>query len=145
MVGWDVDAIIIDSPNRQGGFFIRSALAESNRVTYTTTPDEDGRTGVMWARYNVAKFRELSLLNPDLHEAGIIVTRWPDTIPTLLARGALEALDEDSPGPVLRPLITPAPAASHARTCPHRHARSAQRRRKSTPTTRTGGQGSPRL
>lgn len=105
MAGWDVDAIIIDSPNRQGGFLIRSALAASTRVTYTTTPDEDGRTGVMWARHNVAKFKELSLLNPDLHEAGIIVTRWPDTIPTLDARGALEALDEDSPGMVLRPLI----------------------------------------
>lgn len=103
--GWDVDAVVIDSPNRQGGFLIRSALAASTRVTYTTTPDEDGRTGVMWARVNVAKFKELSTLNPDLAEAGIVVTRWPDTIPTLDARGALAALDEDNPGMVLRPLI----------------------------------------
>lgn len=103
--GWGVDVILIDSPNRQGGFLIRSALATSNRVTYTTTPDEDGRSGVMWARHNVARFRELSTLNPDVAEAGVVVTRWPDTIPSKDAKGALQALDEDNPGMILRPLI----------------------------------------
>ena len=97
---WGVEVVLIDSPNRQGGFLIRSALTASDRVLYTTTPDEDGRTGVEWARHNVARFRQLSPLNPDLREAGVIVTRWPDNIPSRDAKSAIEALREDV-GPLL--------------------------------------------
>ncbi|KRC42978.1 ParA family protein [Oerskovia sp. Root22] len=103
--GWDRDVVLIDSPNRQGGFLIRSALTASDRILYTTTPDEDGRTGVEWARSNVARFRQLSPLNPDLREAGVIITRWPDTIATRDALGALEALEQDNDGLLLRPFI----------------------------------------
>jgi len=105
LVGWDRDVVLIDSPNRQGGFLIRSALTASDRVVYTTTPDEDGRTGVEWARHNVARFRQLSPLNPHLEEAGIIVTRWPDTIATIDARRAIEALREDANDLVLTPFV----------------------------------------
>lgn len=105
LVGWDRDIVLIDSPNRQGGFLIRSALTASDRVVYTTTPDEDGRTGVEWARHNVARFRQLSPLNPNLAEAGIIVTRWPDTIATRDARSAIDAIREDVGDLLLTPFI----------------------------------------
>ncbi|MFS0703240.1 ParA family protein [Cellulomonas sp. 179-A 9B4 NHS] len=105
LTGWDRDVVLIDSPNRQGGFLIRSALTASDRVAYTTTPDEDGRAGVEWARYNVARFRQLSPLNPNLAEAGIIVTRWPDTVVTRDARTAIEALRETAGDLLLTPFI----------------------------------------
>ncbi|MDT0264133.1 hypothetical protein [Jatrophihabitans lederbergiae] len=50
-------------------------------------------------------FRQLSPLNPDVQEAGVIVTRWPDNIPSRDALGALAALREDNEGMVLAPLI----------------------------------------
>jgi len=105
IAGWDRDVVLIDAPNRQGGFLIRTALTASTRVLYTITPDEDGRSGVEWARSNVARFRQLSPLNPDVQEAGVIVTRWPDNIPSRDALGALAALREDNEGMVLAPLI----------------------------------------
>jgi cellulose biosynthesis protein BcsQ len=103
--GWDRDAVLLDTPNRQGGFLIRSALTACDRVLYTTTPDEDGRAGVQWARSNIARFRQLSPLNPGLREAGVVVTRWPDPIPTRDARATLEALVEDNGDLLLRPLV----------------------------------------
>lgn len=105
LVGWDRDVVLIDSPNRQGGYLIRSALTAAERIVYVTTPDEDGRSGVEWARSNVARFKQLSPLNPGLTEAGVIVTRWPDTIPTRDALGTLEALEQDNPGLILRPFV----------------------------------------
>lgn len=105
LVGWDRDVVLIDSPNRQGGYLIRSALTAADRILYVTTPDEDGRSGVEWARSNVARFKQLSPLNPDLGEAGVIVTRWPDTIPTRDALGTVEALEQDNPGLVLQPFV----------------------------------------
>lgn len=103
--GWDRDVVLIDSPNRQGGYLIRSALTAAAQIIYATTPDEDGRSGVEWARSNVARFKQLSPLNPDLREVGVILTRWPDTIPTRDALGALEALEQDNGALVLRPFI----------------------------------------
>ncbi|MGC5168707.1 ParA family protein [Luteimicrobium sp. DT211] len=127
IAGWDRDVVLIDSPNRQGGLLIRSALTASDRVLYATTPDEDGRSGVEWARRNTARFKQLSPLNPDVAEVGIILTRWPDTIPTRDAVNALEALEEDNAGPtpndpaagpalpVLRPLVPERVAVRSAR------------------------------
>ncbi len=115
IAGWDRDVVLIDSPNRQGGFLIRAALTASDRVVYTTTPDEDGRAGVEWARWNVARYRQLSPLNPNLVEAGVIVTRWPDTIPTIDARNAVAALQEDNDGLVLHPLVPERVAVRSAR------------------------------
>lgn len=103
--GWDRDVVLIDSPNRQGGFLIRAALVASQRVLYTTTPDEDGRTGVAWARHNVARFRQLSPLNPGLQEAGVVVTRWPDNIPSRDAKGAVDALRDDVGDLLLTPFV----------------------------------------
>ena len=105
LVGWDRDVVLIDTPNRQGGFLIRSALTAAHRVVYVTTPDEDGRAGVEWARHNVQRFRSLSPLNPDLAEAGVVVTRWPDTIPTIDAKGAVAALEEDNGSLLLQPFV----------------------------------------
>lgn len=103
--GWDRDVVLIDSPNRQGGFLIRSALTASDRVLYTTTPDEDGRTGVEWARHNVARFKQLSPLNPTLTEAGVIVTRWAEQVPSRDARSAVDALREDAGDLLLTPFV----------------------------------------
>lgn len=103
--GWATDVVLVDAPNRQGGFLIRSALTASTRVLYVTTPDEDGRSGVDWARNNVDRFRHLSPVNPDVAEVGVVVTRWPDTIATRDAVGALAALRQDNGPLVLLPLI----------------------------------------
>lgn len=115
LAGWDVDVVLIDAPNRQGGFLIRSALTASTRVVYTTTPDEDGRAGVEWARSNVSRFRTMSPLNPQLAEGGVIVTRWPDTVTTRDARDTLAALEEDLGDLLLRPFIPERVAVREAR------------------------------
>lgn len=115
LAGWDVDVVLIDAPNRQGGFLIRSALTASTRVVYTTTPDEDGRAGVEWARSNVHRFRAMSPLNPDLTEAGVILTRWPDTVTTRDAKDTLDVLVDDLGGLLLRPFIPERVAVREAR------------------------------
>jgi cellulose biosynthesis protein BcsQ len=64
LAGWDRDVVIVDTPSRQGGFLIRAALTACRRVIYATTPGEDERVGVAWARSNVERFRRLSPLTP---------------------------------------------------------------------------------
>lgn len=105
LAGWDRDVVLFDLPNRQGGFLIRMALTASRRILYAAVADEDGRDGVADGRKNTERFKTLSGLNPHIEEAGIILTRWPDTVTTRNALTYRDLIDEENPGMLLRPFV----------------------------------------
>ncbi len=56
--GWDVDLIVIDCANRQGGILTRSALLASTGVLYAATASDSGIDGVSGAQRSVRRFNE---------------------------------------------------------------------------------------
>ncbi|TVS26959.1 ParA family protein [Corynebacterium sanguinis] len=91
------DLIVIDCPNRQGGPLTQNALAAADGVVYAATPDQDGLDGVDGARESVARFlssRRRMGADPHLDELGIVIGKWPDTIPTKVAKEAANDLED---------------------------------------------------
>lgn len=85
--------VVLDLPNRQGGVIIQNALEAADKVVYAGKLDEDGLDGVEGARTSVLRFKRhrATLGAVDrLHEAGIIIGAWRDTVPTRDARRAEE-------------------------------------------------------
>ena len=56
--GWDVDLVVIDCANRQGGILTRSALLASTGVLYAATASDSGIDGVAGAQRSVRRFNE---------------------------------------------------------------------------------------
>lgn len=94
LLGVDVDVVVIDCPNRQGGPLTLSALNAADTVVYAATASQDGVDGVTGARTTIQHFtksRQRLGAPTTLHEAGIVVGR---TRTTIMARAAVASLDE---------------------------------------------------
>jgi cellulose biosynthesis protein BcsQ len=106
--GVEADAVIIDSPNRQGGPLIQNALNAADQVIYAGKLDEDGLDGVDGARTSVTRFREsrrmLGAIDT-LTEAGIVVGSVRDTIMSRDSRRVMDIFGSEYEGLLLRPMI----------------------------------------
>lgn len=56
--GWDVDLVVIDCANRQGGILTRSAFLASTGVLYAAVAGDSGIEGVEGAQRSVRRFNE---------------------------------------------------------------------------------------
>ena len=70
--GWDVDLVVIDCANRQGGILTRSALLASQGVLYAATASDSGVDGVSGAQRSVNRFN--TAFDP-VEELGVAMTR----------------------------------------------------------------------
>ncbi|MEO7285884.1 MAG: ParA family protein [Jatrophihabitantaceae bacterium] len=106
--GVDVDEVIIDSPNRQGGPLIQNALNAADRVIYAGKLDEDGLDGVEGARTSVMRFKESRRMlgaSDSLVEAGIVVGMVRDTILTRDSRRVRDIFGAEYGELLLLPMI----------------------------------------
>lgn len=56
--GWDVDLVVIDCANRQGGILTRSAFLASSGVLYAAVAGDSGIEGVEGAQRSVRRFNQ---------------------------------------------------------------------------------------
>lgn len=106
--GVDVDEVIIDAPNRQGGPLIQNALNAADQVVYAGKLDEDGLDGVEGARTSVQRFRESRRMlgaSDTLTEAGIVVGMVRDTILTRDSRRVRDIFSSEYGDLLLMPMI----------------------------------------
>lgn len=100
--GIDVDLVVIDCPNRQGGALVLNALVASDTVVYAASPSADGVDGYLGAEESVRAYKaRTGALTPI--EAGIIVAGVRNTV---MSRNELHSLDElRETGHMLTPLV----------------------------------------
>lgn len=104
----DLDYVVIDCPNRQGGPLIQNALNAADLVVYAGKLDEDGLDGVDGARMSVQRFRDAKALlgAPDtLREVGIVVGAVRDTVMSRDSRRVQEIFAAEYGGLLLWPMI----------------------------------------
>lgn len=104
--GLQSDVVVIDCPNRQGGLLTQSAMTAADTVVYAAKPNRDGVKGYEGARTSVLKFkaaRERMGAPANLHEAGIVVSDLKDTIPSRVAKVAMEEFE--STGLLIYPAV----------------------------------------
>jgi chromosome partitioning protein len=104
--GLNADVVVIDCPNRQGGLLTQSALTAADTVVYAATPNRDGVKGFEGAQTSVRKFkqaRERMGAPANLHEAGIVVSNLKDTIPSRVAKVAMQEFE--STGLLIYPAV----------------------------------------
>lgn len=70
--GWNVDLVVIDCANRQGGILTRSALLASTGVLYAATASDSGIDGVAGAQRSVRRFNQAF---PAVEELGVAMSR----------------------------------------------------------------------
>lgn len=106
LIDCSADLVVIDCPNRQGGPLTQSALNAADTVIYAAKPTIDGIDGFEGARVTVERFlanRRRIGAPTDLHEAGIVVGGYKDTITPRAAISSVEELRDT--GLLLTPLI----------------------------------------
>lgn len=70
--GWDVDLVVIDCANRQGGILTRSAFLASTDVLYAAVAGDSGIEGVEGAQRSVRRFNDAFQA---VHELGVAMSR----------------------------------------------------------------------
>lgn len=106
LTGVDVDLVVIDCPNRQGGLLTLSALTVSDKVVYASTPTGDGYDGVLGARQSVQRFqqaRQLMGAPANIVEAGIVLGGVQETVMSRMTKTTIDNLR--ATGLLLTPLI----------------------------------------
>lgn len=106
LMGIDVDLVIIDCPNRQGGILTLSALTASKKVVYASTPTGDGYDGVLGARQSVQRYQhamEIMGAPVNLKEAGIVLGGVQETVMSRMTKTTIDNLR--ATGLLLTPLI----------------------------------------
>ena len=104
----DLDYVVIDAPNRQGGPLIQNALNAADLIIYAGKLDEDGLDGVDGARLSVQRFREAKAMvgAPDaLREVGIVVGAVRDTVMSRDSRRVQQIFESEYGGLLLWPMI----------------------------------------
>lgn len=103
----DVDLIVLDLPNRQGGPITRNALNAADAVVYAATLSPDGVAGVDGARTSVGRFRagRREIGAPEqVVDAGIVAGAWRNPqIPTRVDKAGLARLEDT--GLLLKPVV----------------------------------------
>ncbi len=106
LVGIQADLVVIDSPNRQGGPLIISALHAADKVIYAASPTQDGVDGVAGARKTINQYRrnmERLGVDPGLEEVGIVVGNVSEVVMSRVAKAAIDDLRDT--GMLLEPII----------------------------------------
>ena len=102
----DVDLVVLDLPNRQGGPIIRNALNATDTLIYAANPSPDGVAGVEGARRSVDRFkagrREIGAPE-QVEEVGVIVGAYRSTVPARIDKAGIERLR--SLATVLDPIV----------------------------------------
>lgn len=117
LIGADVDVVVIDCPNRQGGPLTISAFHAADGVIYAAAPTQDGVDGVTGSRKSVTTFRrnmEIIGSNKTLDELGVVLGNVAETIMSRVAKNSIDELDET--GLLLRPIVPARAIVQESRT-----------------------------
>lgn len=117
LAGLRADVVVIDSPNRQGGPLIISALHASDTVVYASSPTQDGVDGVMGARKTINQYRrnmERLGVDPNITEVGVVVGNVSEVVMSRVAKNAIEELRET--GMLLTPIVPARTIVQESRT-----------------------------
>jgi len=104
--GLDVDLVVIDCPNRQGGPLILGALSAVDSVVYAANATADGVDGFYGAQQSVSRFvtaRQKMGAHVQLQELGLIVGDAQLTVPSRVALTVIDELHDT--GLLLRPIV----------------------------------------
>lgn len=107
--GWDVDLVVIDCANRQGGILTRSAFLASTDVLYAATASDSGIDGVAGGQRSVVRFNTAHAHAP-VHELGVAMSRTTTGFMSIAEVESIDQVREISPivGPVV-PYLTIVP------------------------------------
>lgn len=98
--GWDVDLVVIDCANRQGGILTRSALLASTDVLYAATASDSGIDGVAGAQRSVRRFN--GAFQP-VNEVGVAMSRTGAGFMSFAETDGVEQVRELAP--ILGPFV----------------------------------------
>lgn len=107
LIDVDVDVVVLDCPNRQGGPLIQNAMMAADAAVICAQPSEDGLDGIEGAIESIEAFQAVRgrrAVSP-LAIAGIIVGGVRTVVVPRDERRALKFLREEYPEYLLNPVI----------------------------------------